>query len=141
VKVGRVVLKDVSAQVSPVSVIGLDCLRRFTVTFDFPKRRVFLERNAQPDRPIEIPVAEMEIVEEGTAFRVNRVPPLSDAIDAGMELDDRILVIDGKETAGMDLKAVNQRLRERRASTAVVVERNGKRIDLEIRRDDKQSSE
>jgi hypothetical protein len=79
--------------------IGGEVLRRFTVTFDYRNRAMYLRPNAGYNDPFEADMAGFGIVVEGAdlrQYRVNRVDEGSPAERAGLRSGDLVVEVDGR---------------------------------------------
>ena len=84
-------------------VLGLDVLRRFRLTLDFPRQELLLEPVSASvpagDEPIDAfcgPGIALSPGEDGAGARVTRVLRGSPAAVAGVVIGDRVLAIDGR---------------------------------------------
>ncbi|HSE62327.1 MAG TPA: aspartyl protease family protein, partial [Thermoanaerobaculia bacterium] len=95
--------------------IGSAVLRRFRLTFDYPRSRMFLEPNGRFGDPFEFDMSGLQLVTESPAFdvvRVNRVLPNSPAAEAGLRPADEILSVAGRPAAAMRLAELREMLRQ-----------------------------
>ena len=95
--------------------IGSAVLRRFRLTFDYPRKRLFLEPNGRFGDPFEFDMSGLQLVTESPAFdvvRVNRVLPNSPASDAGLRPADEILSVAGRPATSMRLSELREMLRQ-----------------------------
>ena len=79
--------------------IGGDILRRFKVVFDYARREMMLEPNAQFSEPFEADMSGLDLATEGEDFSVvvvNEVEKGSPAAEAGIQDEDIITAIDGR---------------------------------------------
>lgn len=79
--------------------IGGEILGRFNVVFDYSRRRMMLEPNAQFSEPYEVDMSGLDIATEGEDFSVvvvNEVEKGSPAEEAGIQGEDTIIAIDGR---------------------------------------------
>jgi hypothetical protein len=80
--------------------IGGEILRRFKVVFDYSRRRMMLEPNAEFSEPYEADMSGLDLMTEGEDFSVvvvNRVVKGSPAEEGGIQEEDTIKGIDGHE--------------------------------------------
>jgi hypothetical protein len=114
--------------------IGGGLLQRFNVTFDYGRQRIYLERNRWFSHPEGHDRAGMWIHRAGDAFLVEDVVSGGPAVQAGVQIGDRILVVDGCPVAGLDLSATRASWRRMPPGTRVrlVVERAGRSFDSEL---------
>jgi len=110
IKVGNSILNNFSVGSSPTlrhCTLGNDFLSCFRVTLDFSHRQMFLERAA--DRPYRLSGwAGFSLKMDRKDFRVQIVAAGSPAEAAGLQVDDKILSIDGHSLHGLSLEAANR---------------------------------
>lgn len=108
--------------------LGGGVLRRFTLAFDYPNRRLYLAPNARFGRPDDYDRSGLFLFAEGEALKVIDVAEASAAEHAGLKPEDRILSIDGEAASTRSLDQWRQRLRELPAGSKLAVrfERAGK---------------
>ncbi len=82
--------RDVSAN------IGLGILRKFNLTFDYPRQRIFLEPNRLHAQKDVFNRVGLRLRPRGAAWVVNAAYPGSPAADAGIRPGDIVLAVDGK---------------------------------------------
>jgi hypothetical protein len=94
--------------------IGGGILRRFTVIFDYPRRRLILEPNARVADPFEYDMSGLALRAVPPAFdkvQVGLVLPNSPASELGIVPGDEIETIDGRPPAELGLDAIRKRFR------------------------------
>lgn len=99
--------------------VGGGVLKRYTVTFDYHNKLMYLERNRNHDTPGNWDRSGMWINEEGPVFRVKDVVAGGPAELAGIRVGDGILAVDGKEAKDLSLSETRERLRALPAGTVV----------------------
>jgi hypothetical protein len=107
--------------------LGGGVFRRFTLTFDYPNRRLFLAPNSRFGKPDDYDRSGLFLFADGDALKVADVAVASAAAHADLKVDDRIVSINGEAVAGRTLEQWRLRLRELPAGTALAIayERNG----------------
>lgn len=99
--------------------VGGGVLKRFTVTFDYGRKRMILE----PDPAAAVPEghdrAGLWINRAGDGFRVEDVTAGGPAAEAGLAVGDRITAVDGRAATELSLSAVRQRFRSEPPGTRV----------------------
>jgi hypothetical protein len=105
--------------------VGGGVLSRFTVTFDYGRQRVILEKNGRHGQRDSYDKSGLWLHVAQGAWEVIEVVPGTPAAQAGLAAGDRILAVDGKTPAALSLPDLRVRLREAPAGTAV---------DLRVRR-------
>lgn len=99
--------------------IGADILRQFTVTLDYSRKRMFLDKNADFGRPVTFDRAGLWLNREGERFVVIDVVPDGQAAQAGIDVGDLVTALDGLASAKLSLSLVRRELRESPAGTRV----------------------
>lgn len=101
--------------------IGADILRQFTVTLDYSRKQMFLDKNADFGEPITFDRAGVWLNQQGTQFVVLSVVPNGPAAQAGIQVGDMVMVVDGQPSAQWTLPAVRQKLQESKPGTPVTL--------------------
>lgn len=118
--------------------IGGEILRRFTVTFDYSRRQMFLEPNASYGEPFEYDMlgALLMLDEGGTSFLVRRVVDGSPAREAGIREGDLVVGVDGAPSSGMTLEQARRMLRTPGRTLELALRRGGEesRVRVTLRR-------
>ena len=93
--------------------LGADFLARFRVTFDYARRRMYLEPRIPVPARTELDMSGLYLVSDRAAHRivVQEVRPGSPAESAGVRVGDAIVALDGRATAGLSLAGVRRVLR------------------------------
>src|SRR5262245_40066890 len=95
--------------------IGSAILRRFRVTFDYSRKRVYLEPNEGFAAPYEFDMSGLVVLTQGPEFsvrRVQKVIPKTPAADAGFSPGDEIVSFDGKPASELTLPAMREILKQ-----------------------------
>ena len=95
--------------------IGGDALRRFKVIFDYSRKRMILERNADFDDPFEYDMSGIVLTVEGQdyrTFKISRVFEHTPATEAGLREGDKIMALDGKQAKDFTLDQLQLRFRQ-----------------------------
>ena len=108
--------------------LGGGVLNRFTVTFDYAKRGMYLVPNARYGTPDAFDRSGLWLLGDGDALKVVDVAADSAAARVGFKDGDRILAFDGKAVTTRRLPDWRQLLREQPEGTKIAVryERGGK---------------
>ncbi len=101
--------------------LGSGVLRRFTVAFDYDKRKMYLVPNADFAKADAFDRSGLWLLSDGNVLRIAAVVNDSAAARAGLRVDDRIVAIGGEAVAKRSLAQWRQQLRESSAGTRVVV--------------------
>ncbi len=115
--------------------IGGEILRRFTVTFDYPRKRVILEPNTHLAEPIEADMSGLglRVGPEGSqAVRVEWILPRSPAEEAGVQAGDLIESIDGRPAATFGMPALREMFRPPGESHRLAIRRGQSRIEVAL---------
>jgi predicted aspartyl protease len=123
------------ADPSSVGLVGMEVLRRFKVTFDYSRARMYLEPNAN---------FRDAFVYNATGLGLRAVPPDfsiitvssvrddSPAKEAGILRGDVLVEIGSQATAGLTLEGIRVMLRSPGQSLRLVVLRDGKPLELAL---------
>lgn len=116
--------------------IGSAVLRRFRVTFDYPRNRIFLEPNGRFGDPFEFDMGGLQLVTDSPAFdvvRVKRVLPNSPAAEAGLRPADEILSVAGHPTAAMRLAELREMLRQPEREYPLQIRRGAEILSVSLK--------
>lgn len=102
--------------------IGGGVLRRFTVAFDYARKLMYLAPNAGFAAPDPFDRSGLWLLGAGDELRVADVAAGSAAVQAGLEVDDRVTEIGGEKVSARTLAGWRARLRELAAGTHLSVE-------------------
>jgi len=91
--------------------IGSELLRRFTVTFDYGRREMYLERNANLEEREVFDRSGMYLNKGRAWFDVVEVVKGGPADQAGIRTGDKIVSMDGKRASAWTMPNVRSRLR------------------------------
>lgn len=114
--------------------LGGGVLHRFTVTFDYANRKMYLAPNADFGKPDAFDRSGLWLLADGDALKVVDVAQGSAAQGAGMKDGDRIIAIGGEPIATRSLADWRRMLRERPAGTRLTIDclRDGKAHSVEL---------
>ena len=114
--------------------LGGGVLRRFTVTFDYANRKMYLVPNASFATPDAFDRSGLWLLDDGDALRVADVAADSAAARAGLRVDDRIVTIDGRKVMQKTLAQWRGLLSDSPAGTRIAVGylRDGTKSDTEM---------
>jgi hypothetical protein len=105
--------------------VGGAVLKRFAVTFDYPRRRLYFEKEGGRDRPDPYDRAGLWLSgsADGRAFEVYDVVARGPADEAGLKVGDRVVAVDGKGVEGLKLIRTREGLKDaRRKSVRLTVQ-------------------
>jgi len=100
----------VFSEVLQTSNLGLGFWSRFTVTFDFPKRTVYMSRGKSFDRPEFFNASGLHLVKKDCGVEVNPVDPGSPGAKAGVQAGDLLLEVEGVRAGEASLFALRAAL-------------------------------
>jgi hypothetical protein len=116
--------------------IGGAILRRFKVTFDYSRSRMFIEPNRRFPEPFEYDMSGLQFVTESPAFKtvtILRVLSDSPAAEAGLRQGDEIMSIGGRPVTDFKLAALREMLRQPDRQYALQVRRGAETVSAELR--------
>ena len=99
--------------------LGAGVLKRFTVSFDYDAKKMYLTPNADFAKPDTYDRSGMWLLADGDALKVAAVFPGGPAEKAGIKVGDRIAKLGGEEIAHRSLPEWRVRLRELPVGTRV----------------------
>ncbi|HEY0379322.1 MAG TPA: aspartyl protease family protein [Pyrinomonadaceae bacterium] len=142
-KLGGVEVRDLVARLSlqkggaltsanRAALVGPDVLKQFTTVFDYSRRLLIFEKNAEYGKPDSYDRAGVWLGQEGDHFEVIDVIAGGPAAEAGLRVGDQILEIDGTSAAHLDLPAVRLRFKNDppKKRVRLVVSHDGQRREL-----------
>src|SRR5438034_2916564 len=124
------------ASASYDGLIGGDILRRFKVVFDYYRRRMILEPNAQFSEPYEVDMSGLDIATEGEDFSVvvvNEVEKGSPGAEAGIQDEDVITAIDGRPTKEFTITQIRKMFRQDGKEFLISIKRGQKELQTKLR--------
>ena len=124
------------AGTSSIGIIGGEILRRFTVIFDYSRKRMILEPNANLADPYEHDMSGALLIADGKVFKtfkVHRVFESSPATEAGLREGDVIVAIDDKPSRELTLKQVKHMFKLEGHEYLLSVRRNGEMLKAKIK--------
>ncbi len=116
-------------------IIGADILHRFHVVFDFPGKRMTLERNPDFGKPFEFDMSGLRLVASGDrldVIKVFHVAKQSPAEAAGLLAGDEIRTIDGRNASTFNWETLRAYLRRPGQSVRLVIVRAGRTITITL---------
>ncbi|HKG12814.1 MAG TPA: aspartyl protease family protein [Pyrinomonadaceae bacterium] len=116
--------------------IGGAVLRRFKVTFDYSRGRMFVEPNKRFSEPFEYDMSGLQVVTESPSFKtftVLRVLSGSPAAEAGLRQGDEIVSIGGRPVAELKLATLREMLRQPDRRYALEVRRGAETVNAELK--------
>ncbi len=116
--------------------IGGEIFRRFKTIFDYSRKRMILEPNAQFSEPYEIDMSGMELLADGDDFStvlVDDVKAKSPAAEARVRGGDIITAIDNRSVKEFTLEQIRQMFRQNGREYLLNLKRNGKVVQAKIK--------
>ncbi|HEX7313643.1 MAG TPA: aspartyl protease family protein [Pyrinomonadaceae bacterium] len=116
--------------------IGNAVLRRFKVTFDYTRSRMFIEPNRLYSEPFEYDMSGLQFTTESPSFRtvtILRVLADSPAAEAGLRQGDEIVSIGGRSVAEFKLPALREMLRQPDRRYEMQVRRGAETVSVELK--------
>jgi hypothetical protein len=95
-----------------IGLVGGEVLCRFTLTFDFPAGKLYVQRGSRFAEPFVGPRAGLSgTLEESGIYVIRIVTPGSPAAEAGIAIGEKLTAIDGKPVAALSSAAIRDALR------------------------------
>ena len=117
-------------------VLGNDVLKRFTVTLDYPDKKLVIEPNAGFKAPFLADASGLTLKATGDdlhGVEVLAVDPQTPAAEAGMQPGDAIDAVGGTPVARLRLGDIKQTLTRDGKDVRLDVRRGGKRLQLTLK--------
>ena len=114
--------------------VGAGVLKRFNIVFDYGRKHLIFEKNANYAIPDAFDRAGMWLNQAGDAFEVVDVVAGGPAAEAGIAKGDKIVAVDGRAAAQLSLWAVRARFKSDLPGTKVRVarERAGQKSEVAL---------
>jgi PDZ domain len=116
--------------------IGGDFLRRFSVVFDLPHQRVFLDPNLQVNHTAQEDMSGLSILAKGASlktFEIVQVRPGTPGSDAGLKAGDVIAGVDEEAAADLTLSAIRELFRQVGHEYKLLIDRHGQSLPITIK--------
>jgi membrane-associated protease RseP (regulator of RpoE activity) len=116
--------------------VGGAILKKFLCTFDYSRDEMILEPVSDLSDPIPFDASGLVFVTQGAAFDtilVSRVIPQSPAEEAGIQVGDRLVSIDGTPAAEVGVVRVRERLRRTGESVTLALARGAQTLTVPLR--------
>lgn len=117
-------------------ILGSEILRRFKVIFDFSRKRMILEPNANLAAPVDADMSGIRLRASGEKFRnyrVYQVIPNSPASEAGVRESDVLTSINGLNASRYSMDDIYEMLKQPGREVKLTVRRGEKKHKLRIR--------
>ena len=131
--------RNVPAEISEFNVVGLGLLRHVDFVADFPSQTAWVTR--VPEHQLEIfpmDASGLRVVWDTRGFcRVRRIEENTTAVGSGIQIDDEIMEISGKQASDLSYWQIRELLSEADTTVHLALKRDGKpiEVDLPLRRD------
>lgn len=115
--------------------IGGGLLKRYTVTFDYPHRQMFLDPNTHFGDFAEEDMSGLSVLARGPGLRtfvIANVAPATPASEAGIQKGDVIAGIDDEAAADLTLVSIRSLFRQIGHRYKLLLERNGVTLQVTI---------
>lgn len=115
--------------------IGGEVLRRFTVIFDYSRKRMILEPNAQFGDPFEADMGGIapRMGPDGSgALEVEWIQPASPAAEAGVQPNDLIEAVDGRPALEVGVPGLREMMRRVDATYRLTIRRGQERKEVTL---------
>ena len=115
--------------------IGAEILRRFRVTFDYPRHRVTFEPNAAFTEPYEADMSGLVtqvLPDSARALQVMWTQDGSPAAEAGIAAGDVIEAVDGHPVAELEPPAIREMFRRPDSTYTLTVRRGSERREVKL---------
>jgi hypothetical protein len=113
--------------------IGYGVFSRFTVTFDYARKRMIFEPGADSEHRDVYDRSGMWLVRKGDRFTVADVIAGGPAADAGVRVGDAVTAVDGRAAPDVSLASVREMLRGQPGTTiALHIVHAGKPADVNV---------
>ena len=115
--------------------LGANILKRFTVIIDYSHKQLILEPNAHLNDPFNADASGLVLKASGDNFKtfsVRALVPDSPAIEAGIQLGDRITAIDGEPLDKYALWQVQELLQKDGMVCQLSLERGDKKFTARL---------
>jgi predicted aspartyl protease len=120
-----------------VGILGAELLERFTVVIDYSRRQLTLIPRREADlAPLEFDMSGISLAAQGPEYRdhvVRMVIPGSPGAEAGVEIGDRLVAIDGRPSRELTLGEIRELLRKDGAHYALELQRGQAVVGADLR--------
>jgi hypothetical protein len=116
--------------------LGNEILRRFKVTFDYSRRQMILEPTSALDEPDEFDMSGLSLLAEGPNLRVYRVGGViadSPAAEAGIQVGDSIIDLNGTPIADLGMGKLRQLFKRPGSSYTLKIQRGGQPLTVKLK--------
>ncbi len=113
-------------------IIGNKFLRKFNILFDYPHHKIYLEKSNQFDADVSVNCSGMDVQmnEEMNEVLIHQVITGGPAEQAGLQVNDQIKRINGKNASELSLVDIENMLKKDGENAELVVERGDKELKV-----------
>ncbi len=125
-----------SASAAYDGLIGGEIFRRFKVVFDYSRRQMILEPNAEFSEPFEEDMSGLDLATEGADLSVvvvNEVEENSPGAEAGIQEEDIITTIDGRPAKELTVTEIRKMLRQDGKEYLLTLRRGQKDVQTKLK--------
>jgi predicted aspartyl protease len=125
-----------SASAKYGGLIGGEIFRRFKVIFDYSRRRMILEPNAQFSQPYEVDMSGLSLVADGdnlATVLVDEVEANSPASESGIQGEDIITAIDSRPVAEFTLDKIRKLFMQNGREYLISLKRGDKEFQIKLK--------
>ena len=125
--------RDIPAAESNFNVIGMGCLSHFDMVLDFPYNNMWLTPHSN-DWPKRVPPDASGLVlgfQDTNLLTLVRIQPDSAASKSELQVDDQILLFDGKEPKDLSMREIHQRQTQAGTILPLRVRRGDQEFDVQ----------
>lgn len=113
--------------------VGAGVLKRFNITFDYPHQQLIFEPNANYDKPDVYDRSGMWLNVGDNAFEVMDVVAGAPAAQAGLKVGDKIVAVNGRPAAQIQLADLRQQFKENPGTKfRLTIQSGGQQRDVEL---------
>jgi hypothetical protein len=132
IQLGEFKQADLIFGIAPYNVLGLQYLSRYEITFDFPKRKMYLKKGQLFSARDELDKSGMDLRRKEGKIIVEEVAEGSPAAEAGIRPKDRIMKIGDKSTDESSLNDIHRLLSSEAKEISVQLRRHGEDINVAL---------
>ncbi len=114
--------------------LGLELFSRFNIVFDYPGRKMYFEPNKAFDKPFEYDMTGMTLrrSRDGDWLTVQKVYEGTPASEAGIDVGDKVITINGEKATSLDVFDRIPLFRQVGRTISFEIEREGKLVEKSI---------
>jgi predicted aspartyl protease len=124
------------ANPSSIGLVGMEIFRRFNVTFDYSRSRMYLEPNKSLKEPFIYDASGLRLRASRPSFSppiVSGVMDTSPALEAGIKQGDVLLEIEDRSTSGVNLETIRTLLKQLDKTFTLTLSRDQKTISVVLK--------